>query len=156
MVRVAVDNKALVPLLRKMRSSRAGDNEILQEIALLQALHGWDWDVYWIPREKNDAADALSKNDMQRFERCMGTGMRELKVSTEITRPPMVSARLLSQSVTAAAAARGFGLHGGLVRAPNTGLPLAAASSGFRGEASMKTCSKNRGLGPNGVSWVSP
>ena len=70
-----------VPLLSKMRSSKLGDNEVLQEIAMLQALDGWSWEVTWVPRERNEAADALSKNDMQRFESIMGAGMTEVQVA---------------------------------------------------------------------------
>ena len=87
-VEVRVDNRALVPAMRKMRSSRQADNDILRELALLQAVHGWSWTVRWIPRELNDAADALSKDDMQRFRKSFPKGMSELKVQAKHLEPP--------------------------------------------------------------------
>ena len=66
-VRVTVDNAALPPMIRKGRSKRQQETDMVREIVLLQAQHGWSWAVEWRPREQNEAADALSKNDMPRF-----------------------------------------------------------------------------------------
>ena len=91
-VRVWVDNQALDPLFRKMYSSKQGDNDILREIASLQAVDGWSWDVVWHSRTQNEPADALSKNDMKRFELLMGEGLQELEVTAEHLREPVLGA----------------------------------------------------------------
>lgn len=81
-MQVRVDNAALVPKMRRMYSSveAESDNDIIREIALLQAVHGWSWELCWVPRAQNEAADALSKNDMKRFEGLMGVTLKELHV----------------------------------------------------------------------------
>ena len=66
-VTVRVDNAALVPLFRKARGKRQDETDMVREIILLQALQGWTWTVIWVPRDANEAADALSKDDMPRF-----------------------------------------------------------------------------------------
>ena len=66
-IRLKVDNYALVSLFRKMSSSTTMYNDMVREIALLQVLYGWTWEVVWVPREQNEAADALSKNEMNKF-----------------------------------------------------------------------------------------
>ena len=53
--------------------------------------HSWTWEVQWIPRELNDAADALSKNDMQRFSKARCTSARELDVLPEHLAVPDIS-----------------------------------------------------------------
>jgi hypothetical protein len=65
-----------------MRSRRLAENDMLREIILLQAKHGWTWTVVWIPRALNDAADALSKNDAKRFWSHM-TSPLEQKLPTQ-------------------------------------------------------------------------
>jgi site-specific DNA-cytosine methylase len=65
--KVWVDNESLVPLFRKGYSRRADENDMVREIYTLQAAADWSWEICWTPREANEAADALSKNDMRRF-----------------------------------------------------------------------------------------
>jgi site-specific DNA-cytosine methylase len=92
-VEMQVDNLAMESLLRKMYTSRQEENDILREIALLQAVHGWSWDVIWRPREENDAADALSKNDLRRFHNTMPECLVEMAVSAEDVAPPRLEVR---------------------------------------------------------------
>ena len=66
-VAMQVDNYALVPAFRKGRGNTEQESDMVREIALLQVTQGWSWEVSWIPRALNEAADALSKNDMPRF-----------------------------------------------------------------------------------------
>ena len=88
-VQVAVDNAALVPLFRKMRGKRAHETEMVREIALLQATDQWSWSVVWVPRERNEAADALSKDDMQRFWReRQGAACSRMEVAADHLRLP--------------------------------------------------------------------
>ena len=54
---------------------------MIREIALLQVQHGWTWDVRWIPRERNVAADALSNNDMVTFAAHAASQRTEIAVA---------------------------------------------------------------------------
>ena len=66
-VRVQVDNQGLVPMFRKGRGKKPMENDMVREICMLQVAQGWSWELQWIQRERNEAADALSKDDMPRF-----------------------------------------------------------------------------------------
>ena len=72
-VRVNVDNSALPRYARKGRGSNETESDMIREILLLQVRHGWSWELQWVPRELNEAADALSKQDMARFHQCAPT-----------------------------------------------------------------------------------
>ena len=89
MVHVKTDNQAVSRLIKKMYTARECDNDLLREIAMWQMMDGWQLEMQWIPREHNDAADALSKNDMPRFVDMMGGDMEEMKVSEWHLAPPM-------------------------------------------------------------------
>ena len=89
-VAVAVDNRSLPNATRRLTSPSPIECMMLREIALLQIKHGWTWEVSWIPRELNEAADALSKNDMPRFRREGPSAAAELRVTPEHLRVPEV------------------------------------------------------------------
>lgn len=72
-VRAQVDNAALPRNARKGRGSTETESDMIREILLLQVRYGWSWELQWVPRERNEAADALSKQDMPRFHRCTST-----------------------------------------------------------------------------------
>ena len=91
-VAVNVDNYALPRTLRRMTSPNAVESAMLREIALLQIQHHWSWTVTWIPREENDAADALSKNDMPRFRASGPAHATELVVRPQHMRVPAAEA----------------------------------------------------------------
>ena len=64
---IQVDNRALVPMFKKGRAKKPQENDMVREICILQVAQGWTWQLQWIQRELNEAADALSKDDMPRF-----------------------------------------------------------------------------------------
>jgi len=66
---VQLDSLGLVHTLRKARHKHPAINAILTEISTLQIRHGFCIEARWIRRCRNEAADALSKNDMPRFWR---------------------------------------------------------------------------------------
>ena len=87
-VRIKVDNDALIRIFRKGRGKRPEESDIVREIAILQVAHGWDWSLQWVPRELNEAADALSKNDMARFIENAGSRLTEVDVPQSALRLP--------------------------------------------------------------------
>ena len=87
-VAMHVDNYALVPAFRKGRGKTARESDKVREIALLQATQAWTWEVTWIPRALNEAADTLSKNDMLRFWANVGGTRVPLQVRPEHLRLP--------------------------------------------------------------------
>jgi hypothetical protein len=82
-VQVHVDNDILLRRLAKGRGKTPAESNMIREIYLLQVCGSWSWELQWMPRELNEAADALSKNDMPRFLSNV-TGTR-----TELAVPPL-------------------------------------------------------------------
>ena len=89
-VSISVDNHALPRACERLTSRSRTECAMLHEIAMLQIRDGWTWEVTWIPRELNDAADALSKNDMQRFYAAGHRGCSERHVPNSAMRVPSV------------------------------------------------------------------
>ena len=79
-MRVKVDNSALPRYARKGRGSTETESDMIREILLLQVRHSWSWELQWAPRECNEAADALSKQDMERFHRNESTPHTQVSV----------------------------------------------------------------------------
>ena len=92
-VRVQVDNAAVKHAFHKGRGKNQDETDMVREVLLIQAKQGWSWEVEWVPRELNDPADALSKNDIERFRQ--GTGgkwMLQRHVTAEDLALPVVGA----------------------------------------------------------------
>ena len=66
-VNMQLDSLALVHTIRKGRHQHQPINDILRELTHLQLKHGFHMRPTWIRRCYNEAADALSKDDMPRF-----------------------------------------------------------------------------------------
>ena len=66
-VTMRLDCLALVATLRNSRRQHEPINDILKELASLQIKHSFKLNPAWVRRCYNEAADALSKNDMPRF-----------------------------------------------------------------------------------------
>ena len=66
-VYMKLDSLALVQVLKKGRHQYPPMNDILQELQELQMHHNFDLVPVWVRRDRNEAADALSKDDMGRF-----------------------------------------------------------------------------------------
>ena len=64
---VELDSLGLVQTLKKGRHKDPRINDIMQELALRKIEHGFELKGAWVRRCWNEAADALSKDDMQRF-----------------------------------------------------------------------------------------
>ena len=68
-VAIELDSLGLVTTVRRGRHRHHGINAILRELTELQMAGGFTIDPRWVRRCHNEAADALSKNDMPRFWR---------------------------------------------------------------------------------------
>ena len=68
-VDVELDSLGLTQTLRKGRHPDKRINDIMVELSQLQLTYGFDLRGLWVRRNLNEAADALSKDDMQRFWR---------------------------------------------------------------------------------------
>ena len=66
-VTMRLDCLALVHTLRKGYHQHDAVNAIMQELSNLQIKHNFDLRPMWVRRCWDEAADALSKNDMERF-----------------------------------------------------------------------------------------
>ena len=64
---IELDSLGLTAIHRKGRHPHPGINAILTELTNLQLQHGFTIETRWVRRCHNEAADALSKNDMPRF-----------------------------------------------------------------------------------------
>ena len=136
-VAMQVDSYALVPAFRKGRGNTEQESDMVREIALLQVTQGWSWEVSWIPRALNEAADALSKNDMPRFWANVEGTRAQLTVSPAQLRLPRPGGPC----------GRGV-LHRGRSTAPR-----ALAGNGRRGgipigPTGQSCCPHRRGQGP--------
>ena len=87
-VTVELDSLGVVQTLRKGRHSEKRINDILQELATLQMKHGFELGATWVRRCWNEAADALSKDDMERFWRNIEGDRTQIIVTPEHLRTP--------------------------------------------------------------------
>ena len=62
-----LDYPALVAAMKKCRHQHEPINDIMSELNHLQMKHDFVLTPAWVRRFKNEAADALSKDDMARF-----------------------------------------------------------------------------------------
>ena len=62
-----LDYPALVAAMKKCRHQHEPINDIMSELNHLQMKHDFVLTPAWVRRFKNEAADALSKDDMPRF-----------------------------------------------------------------------------------------
>ena len=87
-VSIELDSLGLVQTLRKGRHKDPKINDILQELALQQIEHKFELSGTWIRRCWNEAADALSKNDMPRFWANVEGPRTEITVEADHLLPP--------------------------------------------------------------------
>ena len=93
-VNMRLDSLGLVQTLRKGRHQHEPINDILRELTHLQVHHGFVLHASWIRRTYNEAADALSKDDMPRFwANTTGDRTRIYPTPADLT-PPMSEAAL--------------------------------------------------------------
>ena len=64
---VELDSLGLTQACRRGRHKHPGINAILRDVAMAQIRHDFTMETRWVRRCHNEAADALSKNDMDRF-----------------------------------------------------------------------------------------
>jgi site-specific DNA-cytosine methylase len=80
-VTVELDSLGLVQTYKKGRHKHPGINAILRELSSIQMEHHFTLHTRWVRRNLNEAADALSKDDMDRFWRNV-RGDRTMIVTT--------------------------------------------------------------------------
>ena len=68
-VPVYIDNTAFCMSLKKGRSKAERLNVILRDLFRLSVKYDCVFEPHWIPTQENTAADALSRNNLDRF--CM-------------------------------------------------------------------------------------
>ena len=83
-----LDCLALVDTLRKGYHQHQPLNDILQELSSLQIQHNFVLRPMWVRRTWNEAADALSKNDMARFWANVEGDRTLLTLTPSHLRPP--------------------------------------------------------------------
>ena len=87
-VLVELDSLGLTQIHRKGRHAHPAINAILRELTTLQMQHGFLLDPRWIRRCHNEAADALSKNDMERFWSNIEGGRTKIMITKGDLRRP--------------------------------------------------------------------
>ena len=108
-VQVRVDNDAILRFFKKGRGRRQEESDIVREVYLLQVKHQWAWTLRWVPRERNEAADALSKNDMDRFWANAPPGLREVALQPQQLELPSGRVAMSRTHVRNAVCASGLG-----------------------------------------------
>ena len=108
-VQVRVDNNAILRFFKKGRGRRQEESDIVREVYLLQVKHQWAWTLRWVPRERNEAADALSKNDMDRFWANAPPGLREVALQPQQLELPSGRVAMSRTHVRNAVCASGLG-----------------------------------------------
>jgi hypothetical protein len=88
LVVVELDSLGLTQTLRRGRHKDPRINDILKELALHQVEHGFELKGAWVRRCWNEAADALSKDDMDRFWRNVKGDRTEIQVTEDHRRMP--------------------------------------------------------------------
>ena len=76
---------------------------------VLQVKHGWDWLLQWVPRELNEAADALSKHDTSRFLQNARTELSDFDVPQSALELPSGRSTMPARDVAALVYASGPG-----------------------------------------------
>jgi hypothetical protein len=87
-VMVELDSLGLVQICRRGRHKHTGINAILRELAMLQIRHHITLDTTWVRRNLNEAADALSKDDMDRFWKNIRGDRTQIMLTPDHTRLP--------------------------------------------------------------------
>ena len=83
-----LDSLGLVRVMRNMKHQDSRMNDILKELSEWQLKHNFTLDPQWVRRCHNEAADALSKNDMDRFWANIHGDRTYLVVADEHLQPP--------------------------------------------------------------------
>ena len=91
-VTMRLDCLALVATLRNGRHQHQPINDIIRELASLQMKHGFKLNPTWVRRCYNEAADALSKNDMPRFWANVQGNRSKINLSSSDLALPSVAA----------------------------------------------------------------
>ena len=83
-----LDSLGLKNIIKKGRHRDKQMNDILKEMTLWQVKYNFTLEPQWVRRCYNEAADALSKDDMSRFWRNVQGNRTQITVSTDHLRMP--------------------------------------------------------------------
>ena len=87
-VTIELDSLGLVQTCKKGRHKHPGINAILRELSVLQMKHHFSIETRWVRRCLNEAADALSKDDMGRFWKNIQGDRTMIMVTADHVRRP--------------------------------------------------------------------
>ena len=103
-------------MLTKLMSSKFPLVVILAEVAAQLRLRGMDLQLEWIPREENDAADALTNYDFGEFSEELRVPVTIEEMPFEVLQEYLTASEALYQEVQSLKAERKKGLPGAVAR----------------------------------------
>ena len=87
-VMIELDSLGLVQACKRGRHKHTGINAVLRELAMIQIRHHITLNTTWVRRNQNEAADALSKDDMPRFWKNIRGDRTQIMLRPEHMRVP--------------------------------------------------------------------